>query len=359
MSETFTPVSTVGEFGLIDRMMARIGDSGSTDSILCGAGDDAAVYRAKEGSVQVITTDALIEGVHFDRSFTPMSYLGIKAIAVNVSDIVAMNARPRVATIALGIPRNFSLEMAESLYDGIAQACKTYGVQLVGGDTTTSHALSLSITIVGEASAEDLVFRRGANVGDLFCVTGDLGASYAGLQVLVDQRRALDELGEEYEPDLEPHRFVIDRHLKPEARLDFVDVLQKLRVKPTAMIDISDGLASEVNHICKQSGVGATIQVSNIPFDAVTRAVADQFMQDVDTYAFFGGEDYELLFSAHPDDAQKIAKAGHCVVIGRVEDATVGIRALGEDGQIVPLDGSGGYDHFGEETPAAPAAPDV
>jgi thiamine-monophosphate kinase len=166
--------------------------------------------------------------------------------------------------------------------------------------------------------------------------------------VLVDQRRALEELGEEFEPDLEPHRHVIDRHLRPEARLDFVDTLKQLRVKPTAMIDISDGLASEVNHICKQSGVGATIQVSNLPFDPVTRSVADQFMQDVDTYAFYGGEDYELLFAASAEDAQKVAKAGHCVVVGRVEQESVGIRALGVDGQMVPLDGSGGFDHFEE-----------
>ena len=350
MSEKFTPVSTVGEFGLIDRLMARVkGDDEPSELVVCGSGDDAAVYRATEGRLQVITTDALIEGVHFDRRFTPMSYLGIKVIAASVSDIAAMNARPRVATIALGIPRNVSLEMLESLYDGIALACKTYGVQLVGGDTTSSRALSMSVTIIGEAAAEDLVFRRGANVGDLLCVTGDLGASYAGLQILAEQRKALEELGEEYEPDLEPHRYVIDRHLKPEARLDFVDILEELRVRPSAMIDISDGLASELNHICTQSGVGATVQVSNLPFDPVTRAVADQFMQDVDMYAFFGGEDYELLFAAHPDDAQKVAHAGHCVIIGRVEEKSVGVRALSADGQIVPLDGSGGggFDHFG------------
>jgi len=348
MSEQFTPVSTIGEFGLIDRLMARVKDvCEPTEWVICGAGDDAAVYRATEGKLQVITTDALIEGVHFDRRFTPMTYLGIKVIAASVSDIAAMNARPRVATIALGIPRNVSLEMLDNLYDGIAQACKTYNIQLVGGDTTSSHALSLSITITGEAEAGDLVFRRGANVGDLLCVTGALGASYAGLQILADQRRALEELGEEYEPDLEPHRFVIDKHLKPEARLDFVDILEKLKVKPSAMIDISDGLASEVNHICAESGVGATVQVSNLPFDSVTRAVADQFMQDVDTYAFFGGEDYELLFAAHPDDAQKIAHAGHCVVIGRVEEASVGVRALSADGQIIPLGEGGGFDHFG------------
>jgi len=239
-----------------------------------------------------------------------------------------------------------SVEMAESLYDGIAQACQAYGVQLVGGDTTSAPGLTLAVTIIGQARAEDLVFRRGAQPGDLLCVTGDLGASYAGLQVLVDQRRALKEMGSDFEPNLEPHRHVIDRHLKPEARLDFVDILKQLGVKPTAMIDISDGLASEVNHICKQSGVGATIQVANLPFDPVTRAVADQFMQDVDTYAFYGGEDYELLFSATPEDAQKIAKAGHCVIVGRVEQESTGIRALGVDGQMFALDGSGGFDHF-------------
>jgi thiamine-monophosphate kinase len=349
MSEKFTPISGIGEFGLIDRLMARMAGVEASDNVICGSGDDAAVYKSGDGLLQVITTDALVEGVHFDRRFTPMSYLGIKAIAVNVSDIAAMNAKPTVATIALGIPRNMSVEMAESLYDGIAHACQIYGVQLVGGDTTSAHALTISVTVVGEARPEDLVFRRGARPGDLLCVTGDLGASYAGLQILVDQRRALEEMGSEFEPDLEPHRHVIDRHLKPEARLDFVDTLKQLGVKPSAMIDISDGLASEVNHICKQSGVGCTIQVANIPFDPVTRAVADQFMQDVDTYAFYGGEDYELLFAASPEDAQKIAKAGHCVVVGRVEEESVGIRALSADGQIVPLDGSGGFDHFEDD----------
>ena len=347
MSDTFTPISSVGEFGLIERLGARLAPPTGSDIVLQGIGDDAAVYRSTEGRVQVITTDALIEGVHFDRRFTPMNFLGQKAIAVNVSDIAAMNAVARVATVALGIPRNFSLEMAESLYDGIAEAGRKYGIRIVGGDTSTAHALYIAVTVTGEAAAEDLVFRRGAREGDMICVTGDLGASYAGLQVLVDQRRALEEMGAEYQPDLEPHRKVIDRHLLPEARTDFISALAEMRIRPTSMIDISDGLASEVNHICLQSGVGAIIQVSNIPFDPVTRAVADQFMQDVDTYAFYGGEDYELLFTASPGDARKLAHAGHCVVIGRVEPADLGVRAIEADGSEIPLDGRGGYDHFG------------
>jgi len=347
MTESFTPVSSIGEFGLIDRIEQLLPDPLQNDHIICGIGDDAAVYRASHELLQVITTDALIEGVHFDRSLTPMRYLGAKAVTVNVSDVVAMNARPKLATITLGIPRNMSVEMVEALYAGISDACASYNVTLVGGDTTSAQALYLAITMVGEVADDQITFRRGAREGDVICVSGDLGAAYAGLQVLLDQKRALDEMGEAYEPDLEAQRRVIDRQLIPAARLDFLDVLEELSVQPTSMIDISDGLASEIHHICQKSETGATIRISALPVDPVTRAVADQFLDDVDTYVFYGGEDYELLLTVSPADGEKLEKSGHVAIIGEVLDAGSGVHALSEEADLIPLEGAG-YNHFDE-----------
>lgn len=351
MKETYTPFESVGEFGLIERITGRLPDFGADDSVVCGIGDDAAVYRAEEGTLQVITTDALIEGVHFDRTFVPMAYLGAKSIAVNVSDVVAMNARPSVATVALGVPRNMSVEMVESLYDGMALACKNYGVRLVGGDTSAAHALYIAVSMIGDVADDRVVFRRGARVGNSLCVTGDLGGAFAGLKILLDQRRALEELGDAFEPDLDAHRYVINRQLTPNARLDFLDVLSDLGIKPSSMIDISDGLASEIHHICKHSDVGATVQIPAIPFDPETRAVADQFLEDVDTYALFGGEDYELLFTVEPGEAERLESAGYCTVIGTIENADSGVNAYSPETGLIPLH-TAGYDHFedsGEE----------
>lgn len=345
MSDTFTPIAALGEFGLIDRMAEIIPETVDGDRVVRGIGDDAAVYRATEGQLQVITTDALIEGVHFDRTLTPMAYLGGKAISVNVSDVVAMNARPSVATVALGIPRNMSVEMVDALYGGMAEACESYGVKLVGGDTTSAHALYLAVTMIGEAPDDRIVFRRGAKEGDVLCVSGDLGAAYAGLQVLLDQRRAMDELGSDYNPDLEAHRKIIDRQLTPRARLDFVDVLEEMAIRPSSMIDISDGLASEIHHICSQSDVGATVRVSALPIDPFTRAAADQFMDDVDTYVFYGGEDYELLFTVSPDEGERLAEAGVAAIIGEILEGSEGIHALSPEAGLIPLHPEG-YDHF-------------
>ncbi len=347
MTDSFTPVSNLGEFGLIDRITSILPDPLTDTRIVCGIGDDAAVYRTSEGMLQVISTDALVEGIHFDRTLTPMTYLGGKAISVNVSDVVAMNALPRLATVALGIPRNMSVEMIDALYHGMAAACDSYDIKLVGGDTTSSPALYLAVTIIGEVSDDRVVFRRGAREGDLVCVTGDVGGAYAGLQVLLDQRRALDEMGETFEPDLEAHRYVINRLLTPKARLDFVSTLSELGIRPTAMIDISDGLASELNHICRQSDTGATIRVSALPIDPITRAVADQYLDDADTYAFYGGEDYELLLTVSPEDAEALEQSGHALIIGEILESSAGIHALSPDADMIPLQGAG-YDHFEE-----------
>lgn len=345
MSQSFTPISSLGEFGLIDRMQSRLADIPRSENLIVGIGDDAAVYRAGETTLHVVTTDVLIEGVHFDRTFIPTSYLGWKAIAVNVSDVVAMNAKPLYATVSAGFPRNFSVEMMDGLYDGMAEACKAYGMELVGGDTSTAHALYLSITVIGEVDEKDVVFRRGANVGDYLCLSGDVGGAYAGLKVLLDQREQLENLGDSYEPDLEAFQYVIQRQLRPKARLDVIEGLKKAGVRPTAMIDISDGLASEVHHISVRSGVGATVRVPAVPFDPETRAVADQFMDDIDAYALFGGEDYELLFTVVPEDVQKIDDMQGVSVIGTIEEASKGVRAYSPETGLMPLHPAG-YQHF-------------
>jgi len=345
MNQSFTPISSLGEFGLIDRMQSRLVDIPRSENLIVGIGDDAAVYRAGETTLHVVTTDVLIEGVHFDRTFIPTSYLGWKAIAVNVSDVVAMNAKPLYATVSAGFPRNFSVEMMDGLYDGMAEACKAYGMELVGGDTSTAHALYLSITVIGEVDEKDVVFRRGANVGDYLCLSGDVGGAYAGLKVLLDQREQLENMGESYEPDLEAFQYVIQRQLRPKARLDVIEGLKKAGVRPTSMIDISDGLASEVHHIGMRSGVGATVRVPAVPFDPETRAVADQFMDDIDAYALFGGEDYELLFTVVPEDVQKIDDMQGVSVIGTIEEASKGVRAYSPDTGLMPLHPAG-YQHF-------------
>lgn len=347
MPHSFTPIASIGEFGLIDRIAGIVPDPLEDDRIVCGIGDDAAVFRVTAGQIQVITTDALIEGIHFDRTLTPMSYLGGKSITVNVSDVVAMNARPTLATIALGIPRNMSIEMVEGLYSGISEACDLYGLKLVGGDTTSSQALYIVVNMIGEAAEDAVVFRRGAREGDVLCVTGDLGGAYAGLQVLLDQRRAMDELGDEFEPDLEIHRKVIDQQLTPTARLDFLDVLSELSIQPSSMIDISDGLASEVHHLCTQSDTGAMIRVSALPIDPLTRAVADQFMDDVDTYVFYGGEDYELLFTVSLEDGERLVAAGQAAIVGEILESSAGVNALSPEAGLISLEPTG-FDHFGD-----------
>ena len=345
MSQSFTPISSIGEFGLIDRMKTRLAGIPRSENLIEGIGDDAAVYRAGDGKLHVVTTDVLIEGVHFDRTFIPTSFLGWKSIAVNVSDVLAMNARPLYATVSAGFPRNFSVEMMDGLYDGMAEACKTYGMELVGGDTSTAHALYISVTVIGEVDEKDVVFRRGANVGDYLCLSGDVGGAYAGLKVLLDQREQLQNMGDTYEPDLEAFQYVIQRQLRPKARLDVIDALAKSGVRPTSMIDVSDGVASEVHHLGRCSGVGATVRIPAVPFDPETRAVADQFLDEIDAYALFGGEDYELMFTVRAEDVQLIDDMEGVSVIGTMEEATKGVRAYSPDTGLMPLHPAG-YQHF-------------
>ncbi|GAB5520822.1 MAG: thiamine-phosphate kinase [Rhodothermales bacterium] len=341
--DSFTTIADLGEFGLIDRIKAIV-NTNRDEAVLRGIDDDAAVYSIGGGRVQVVTTDALVEGLHFNRAFMPMPYLGFKAMSVNVSDVVAMNAQPRYATVALGVPTNVSVEMIESVYKGMQQAAERYGVTILGGDTTGAHRLTLTITLIGEASEDAIAYRTGAKVGDAICVTGDLGASYAGLKVLVGNQRAVQEEGPGYKPDLEPYRYVINRHLTPTAQLDAIAQWHEHGFQPTACIDISDGLSSEIHHIARQSNVGALLHAPSIPIALETRSVADMIGEDVDTFALFGGEDYELLFTASPEALEKLPEDSYNL-IGTVKPADHGVQLNTGTGESIELD-AGGYTHF-------------
>ncbi len=343
---SFTPVSETGEFGLIDRLDQILGIP-SDESVIRSIGDDAAVYRIGDDKVHVVTTDALIENIHFDRAFMPMEHLGVKAIAVNVSDIVAMNAMPRYATITIGLPHDVSVEMVESIYTGIKKACTAYNLSMIGGDTTAAQRMTISVTIIGEAAEDEVVYRLGAHIDDVVCVTGDLGASYAGLRVLLEQRAALQNNGLDYVPGLDDFRYVIQRHLTPTPRLSTLAVMKKAGVLPTSMIDISDGLASEIQHICRLSHCGALLRAEDLPIHKETRATAKHFGQDADTYALYGGEDYELLLTLKPEDLEKLP-AGTVTAIGVITDEE-DIHIQTPEGALVPLKDRG-YQDFGGPT---------
>ncbi len=349
---SFTPIDQVGEFGLIERMQQILGTP-SDDDVILGISDDAAVYRIDEDRVHLVATDALIEGVHFDRLFMPMEHLGFKSMAVNISDIIAMNGLPRYATISVGIPNTYSIENVEGFYRGVKRACDAYDVTILGGDTTAARHLSISVTVIGEALLPEVVFRRGARTGDLICVTGDLGGAYAGLRVLLEERRKMRDKGENYVPDLGQYQYVIERQLTPKPRIDVIRSWQDTRFRPSSLIDISDGLASEIHHICTQSRCGALVHSAAIPIAFETRDAADDFEEDVDTFALFGGEDYELLFTVSPDELNGIDDTLFNV-IGEVAEASFGVQVQTPDGQTIPL-GSGGYVHFtpGSEDPEA------
>ena len=362
-STPFTPVSEVGEFGLIDRLQARLGDAARASDLIEGLGDDAAVYRVggagSDGPsrVHVVTTDALVEGVHFDRTFAPMRAVGWKAIATNVSDICAMNATPRFATVALGMPNNVSVEAAEALYDGVAQACERYGVTVVGGDVTAAPRLILSVTLIGEALEADIVTRRGARPGDLLCVTGDLGSAAAGLQVLLAGKdaHATDPAaggdgaeGDAAEPagplDLTPFAYVVERQLMPQARLDRVRAWGEAGVRPAALIDVSDGLASEAHHLCAAGTAGVIVDGGALPVHLQTFRAAEQFGARAEAYVLYGGEDYELLFAASKETLDALPGDSYAVV-GEFTEPEGGVQLRVPSGDLTPLAASG-YKHY-------------
>ena len=341
----FTPVADVGEFGLIDRLRATLGDAADARGLIVGIGDDAAVYRVGGGGsdgparVHVVTTDAMVEGVHFDRTYVPLRALGWKAIATNVSDVAAMNASPLYATVALGLPNNLSVEGAETLYRGIAEACERYGLAVVGGDVTASARLTISVTVVGEAREDEVVTRAGAQPGDLLCVTGDLGSAAAGLRVLLAGKEALAGADPDAppQPDLTEFAYAVERQLMPQARLDRVRAWAEAGVRPTALIDVSDGLASEVHHLSQAGTVGAVVDGGLLPVHVQTALAAQRFGERPEAFVLYGGEDYELLFTLPEADAPKLAPETYAVV-GQIVEPAEGVTLRLPDGNRVPLE---------------------
>lgn len=338
MSENRTEVSSLGEFGLIDHLTKNI-EIYNASSILC-VGDDAAVID-HFGKQTVITNDLLIEGVHFDLTYTPLRHLGYKTVVVNVSDICAMNAVPTQLLLGLGFSNRFSVEALEEFYEGVYAACEKYGVDLVGGDTTTSQkGFIISCTAIGEVAPDKYVKRSGAKKGDLLCVSGDLGAAYVGLTLLEREKKIfLESPG--VQPDFEGEKYVIKRILKPEARKDIIEFFAANALIPSAMIDISDGLSSEILHICKQSVVGCVLYEEKIPIAEDTKLAAYKFNFDPTACALSGGEDYELLFTICQDDYEKITFKEDISVIGYLTDAEAGAHIFTKGGNKHPITAQG------------------
>ena len=333
-----TTLSELGEFGLIEHLTTNFSIKNS--STILGIGDDAAVLEFKEKSV-VVSTDLLVEGVHFDLSYMPLKHLGYKAVIVNLSDIYAMNARATQVTVSIAVSNRFGLEALEALYDGIHTAAKVYGVDVIGGDTTSSTSgLTISITAIGEINASDVVKRSEANPNDLLVVSGDIGAAYLGLQVL-EREKEVFKVNPNNQPDLYAYTYIIERQLKPEARKDIVQLLKDLDVKPTSMIDISDGLSSEIIHLCKQSHVGCDLYEDKIPLDPQVISTCEEFNLDSTTIALSGGEDYELLMTISQDDYPKIKANPNLTVIGYMTDVSSGIHLVTRGDEKIPLTAQG------------------
>ncbi len=331
-------ISSLGEFGLIRHLTSDI--KPANESTLTGIGDDAAVLNFPSSKV-VVTTDLLAEGIHFNLIYTPLRHLGYKAAVVNFSDIYAMNAMPRQLLVSMAISRKFTISMMDEIYAGLKQACKHYGVDLVGGDTTSSMTgLIISCTVIGEGSESEIAYRSGAKSNDLICVSGDLGGAYMGLQIL-ERERILFEKHKVQQPLLEGYDYVLERQLKPEARRDIPALLKELGVKPGAMIDISDGLSSELMHICNASGKGCRIYADKIPIHSETKKVASEFDIDPLVTALNGGEDYELLFTVPVTDYDKIAPRPEISVIGHITGDEPGISLISSGGSEIRIEAQG------------------
>ena len=333
-----TEIATLGEFGLIRHLTEKI--ELKNESTVKGVGDDAAVLDYKEKQV-LVTTDLLLEGIHFDLTYVPLKHLGYKSAVVNFSDIYAMNGKPKQITVSLGISKRFSVEELEEFYSGLQLACDIYGVDIVGGDTSASlTGLCISITCIGEGEKEKIVTRNGAKDTDLVCVSGDLGAAYMGLQLLEREKRVFK--GEkEFTPDFTGKEYLLERQLKPEARKDIIELLDKAGIVPTSMMDISDGLSSELLHISKQSNVGCRVYEDGIPIDYQTAAMAEQFNMNLSTAALNGGEDYELLFTVPLTVHDKVSEMKGVKVIGHITRPELGNYLVGRDGGEVELKAQG------------------
>lgn len=331
-------ISELGEFGLIRHLTGDLKMIHPETEL--GVGDDTAVCNYGQSKV-LITTDLLTEGVHFDLIYTPMKHLGYKAVTVNLSDIYAMNGIPKQITVAVAISSKFTLEMMDDLYAGIRLACEKYGVDLIGGDTSSSlTGMTISITAIGVANETDLTFRNGARENDLICVTGDLGAAYMGLLLLEREKRVLNN-NQVVQPDFAGYEYLLERFLKPEPRREVIDILKDKGIKPTSMIDISDGLSSEILHLCQQSGTGARIYEERLPIDIITAKLAEEMNIIPITAAMNGGEDYELLFTIHPSDYEKIKSEEMISVIGHMTASTAGYYLITNGDSAVELKAQG------------------
>ncbi len=343
MSDKRTELGTFGEFKLIEHLTDQFRIT--NPSSLLGVGDDAAIIERDENTYSLISTDMLVEGVHFNLMYMPLKHLGYKSVAVNVSDICAMNGKAEQVVVSIAVSNRFSVEALEELYAGIKAACEHYNVDLVGGDTTSSSSgLIISITAIGQVAKDKVVKRSGAKENDLLVVTGDLGGAYMGLQVL-ERERLIFEENPSIQPDLDGHDYIIQRQLKPEARVDVIGYLKELEVVPTSMIDISDGLASEVMHLCKNSKVGCHVYDEKLPIDGATSMTAIDFNLDPNTCALNGGEDYELLFTIDQKDFDKIKGNPHMTVIGHITHESDGIYYVDKNGAAVELQAQG-WNHF-------------
>lgn len=337
-----TELNQLGEFGLIQYIKDNV--TLSQPGSLTGIGDDAAVIDNGPGRT-VITTDMLLEGVHFDLAYCPLKHLGYKSVVVNVSDLCAMNATPRQIVIGLGLSNRFSLDAIEEFYAGVLLACERYGVDLVGGDTTSSKSgMVISITAIGSAPDEDLVYRNGAKENDLICVTGDLGAAYMGLQLLNREKQIYLE-NPQAQPDLQGYDYILERQLKPEARLDITRRFKTWYIQPSSMIDISDGLASELLHICKASDKGCQIYEEKLPIDHLTRELGMELGIDATVAALNGGEDYELLFTLPISEYEKIKDRAEISIIGHITDVNAGYQLIDRQNGVHPLTAQG-WDAF-------------
>ena len=330
-----TPIAQLGEFGLIDHLTKNFEISSKTT--VKGIGDDAAVLAPEKGKQLVVTTDMLVEGVHFDLSYMPLKHLGYKAVMVNLSDVYAMNATAQQITVSIAVSNRFPVEAMEELYSGIQTAAALYKVDVVGGDTTSSTSgLVISITAIGTATPEKIAYRTGAKENDLLVVTGDLGAAYLGLQVL-EREKQVYKVNPNSQPDLEKYTYLIERQLKPEARKDIGGLLAELEVQPTSMIDISDGLSSEIIHICKSSAVGCNLYEDKIPLDPQVISACEEFNLDSTTIALSGGEDYELLFTVSTEDFPKIKANPNLTVIGHITKESEGMHLITRANTKIPL----------------------
>lgn len=338
-----TPLEALGEFGLIDHLTQHFTPLHPTT--LKAIGDDAAVVQPVRGRQQLVTTDMLLEGIHFDLAYVPLRHLGYKAVVVNLSDIYAMNGTPYGITVSIATSNRFTIEALEELYAGIQLACETYGVDLLGGDTCSSRqGLVLSITALGDVEEGKAVYRNGAKPNDLICVSGDLGGAYAGFLVLDREKKVFIE-NPEIQPDLNDFDYVVGRQLKPEARKDVVEFLRQRGVLPTAMLDISDGLASELHHICRQSQCGAVVYSDKLPIDFQTVSVAETFDISPVAFATNGGEDYELLFTIPLADYEKIKDEKGISIIGHITADTPSVQLVHADGSAIALKAEG-WNHF-------------